>query len=252
MIQKYTPNEISKIKAALPEDLKQALASVDMMQELRTIVFEQKLHVDEAGAVADAVELTLSGILRVREFIQTLREILPEANNEKIIVLAEAINKRIFAKVRASLQKIDQDKRENPSEGVLVNDVPIKPAVPPPSGGATAEIPAVKPLYRPEPTPSVAPTPTAPMPIIAPRLVVPPPPPAVPAVKSLENTAVPPLDSGVTAPGTVIHEQKMVAPVNVQPTTTDISHVVMDPRVKLVPEDVKQRINSDPYKEPIT
>ncbi|HEY4483525.1 MAG TPA: hypothetical protein VI953_05125 [Candidatus Paceibacterota bacterium] len=90
------------------------------------------------------------------------------------------------------------------------------------------------------------------MPIIAPRLVVPPPPPAVPAVKSLENTAVPPLDSGVTAPGTVIHEQKMVAPVNVQPTTTDISHVVMDPRVKLVPEDVKQRINSDPYKEPIT
>ncbi len=34
-------------------------------------------------------------------------------------------------------------------------------------------------------------------------------------------------------------------------TTTDISHENLDPRVKMIPSDVKARINSDPYREPI-
>ena len=219
-MQKYTPEEIARIKAGLPEDLKQALASVDMMQELRMIVAEQHLHIDEAGAIADAVELTLSGILRVREFIQTLRELLPEAGNDKVIAIAEAINKRIFAKVRASLQKIDQTKSENPEEGILVNDAP--PALPEAPQDKHVPTTAVEPLYVPGPTPA-----------IAQKLVVPP----VPAVKPPE-----------TKP---IHEQKMSGLVNVAPVTTDISHMVMDERVKLVPDDIKLRINSDPYKEQI-
>ena len=201
----YTPQDIALIKASLPEDLKQALASVDMMQELRMIVAEQHLHIDEAGAVADVVELTLSGILRVREFIQTLRGLLPEAGNDKVIAIAEAINKRIFAKVRTSLQKIDQDENLSLQEGVEVPELPALPIVPTP--------PTVKVI-----------------------------PPSPSEVTAMEIPAPPP------AP---IHEQKMAAPVNVQPATTDISHVNMDPRVKLVPNDVRQRINSDPYKEPI-
>lgn len=192
-MRNYTQVEIARIQQALPEDLRKALQSVDMMQELRTIVAEEKLHIDEAGDVADAVELTLSGLLRVREFVPSLRELLPGRPEQEIVTLAEKINKRIFTPVRASLQQIDQAGQE-----------------------LTPEIPT-----------------------------------QAPAVSAQATTTNQPPRAGI-APRPVVSVAAPILPVSsIPPITTDVSHLNPDPRVKLVPEDIKQRVNSDPYKEKI-
>ncbi len=112
MIKKYTPEEIAKIRTTLPTDLQQALGSVDLMNELAAIVKEKRLHVDQAGTLADIVELTLAGLLRTREFIRTLAEMLPELKQDEILGVAEQVSKRIFSQVQASLKQIDQAESE--------------------------------------------------------------------------------------------------------------------------------------------
>jgi len=175
-----TREEVEERRKHLPDDLKTALASVDLMHELQKIVMEQKLHFDEAGDVGDLVELTLSGVVPTRKFLDSLSLILPGKKRDEVLRLAEAINNRIFSKVRESLRAIDRENIER--EGAVETPVDRK----------------------------VSPT----------------------------NVAS-------------VHEEKLSSATRAATTTRDISYENRDPRVKMIPIDVKQRINSDPYKEPI-
>jgi len=185
-MKEYTHEEIEQIKHNLPSDLKQALQSVDLMTELFKIMQEQKLHVDEAGDVADIVEATLAGILPAREFLSALTEVLEGETREHVLTVAEAINKRVFAKVHESLHKIDLESvgREK-------------------AGGENVLVPENLPVSQPRPTINITP------------------------------------------------EAKMTTPTSTPSSERDISYINRDPRVKMIPTDIKQRINSDPYKEPI-
>jgi hypothetical protein len=48
-----------------------------------------------------------------------------------------------------------------------------------------------------------------------------------------------------------IQNVKMTEPTATPGITKDVSYINTDPKLKMIPADVKSRINSDPYKEPI-
>ena len=219
---------------AIPENLKDLINSADLEDKITEIVEKNKLHVDVAGDMYDSVRLVLAGKLLTKNFIGDLEK-NAGLTHEQAITVAEDVNKQIFMPVRAELQRVTEQKRDNPEEAVIVQELLEKPSqitthpiVPTPS----VEESAVQPPYKVMP----------PKLIIATKLVVPLPVPT-PSVKETPTLGV--------AQVPAIHEQKAVAPVSVPPAVTDFSHINMDPRVKLVPDDVKQRINSDPYKESI-
>jgi hypothetical protein len=142
--------EIIRRTKNVPLDLKRAIASDQVINELRGIAKEQNLHVDQLGTLADLVELTLSGVILTREFVSLMRDSLSDLPKEKVLALAEEVNKRIFAPFRESLRKLEANALEQGArESVAVgeNITPVaetttppaqKPSSPPPK---TIEVP---------------------------------------------------------------------------------------------------------------
>src|SRR3989344_1066291 len=176
-MKKLTQGEIETLYKVLPNDVQSALSSVDQEKKLQEIMREQDLHVDEAGLVVDLVTLTLLGVYTMKEFIPTLTAELSRLPKDKILSVAEAVNRKVFQPIRSSLEKLTVQRiNQEPRESVAVPE-----------------------SHQPLPT----------------------------------------------------HEQKMTEPTQVKSTERDVSYINVDPKVKVIPVDAKQRINNDPYKEPI-
>lgn len=201
----FTRDEVLKKIKSLPVDLKTAIESRELVMKLRDITKNQSLHVDDAGIVADLVELTLSGVILTKEFVALMGEALPNMPREKLLALAEEINRRIFAPFRESLKKVEADALERgTSESILI--------------GEHAE-----PLNQAR---VQEPVPTAPVAQIKPVLLS-------------------------QARAETIETLKTSVPTVTTHDTKDLSHENRDSRLKMIPEDAKVRISSDPYKEPL-
>lgn len=187
-MREYTDQEIEDQIARLPQDLQDAIASVGVQEELRKIVESSSIHIDEAGAVYGLVDSTLAGLSRVKEFLPALGEILSSYPKDKVLTLAEQINKNIFAKVHDSLHAINNENKEEGQEGIEV---------------------------------------------------------AAQAMPVSVNVAPP-----VATPAPTV-EEKLKVPTTMPSTEKDVSYQNTDPKLKMIPSDIKARINSDPYKEPI-
>ncbi|OHB17830.1 MAG: hypothetical protein A2749_01125 [Parcubacteria group bacterium RIFCSPHIGHO2_01_FULL_45_26] len=138
---KISKEEIAKRTKNLPLDLQQAKQSVEVARELQKIAQSQSLHVDQIGTVADIVELVLAGAVLAKEFVVLMSESLPELPRDKILALAEEINRKIFAPVQNSLRKIEQASLQpEPKELVSVPEL-AKPPQTPPQGPPKAPIP---------------------------------------------------------------------------------------------------------------
>jgi len=108
-MKKYSENEIEERYALLPENLKTALSGVDSIEKLKQIIEKHDLHVDHAGEIADAVELVLVGLMKVRDFESALYDALPLIDRAKVKAISDNVNISIFDPVRSSLQEIDQN-----------------------------------------------------------------------------------------------------------------------------------------------
>ena len=174
---KLNREEILRRTKGLPLDLNQTVQSERVIEELKTITKNHNLHVDQIGAVADLLELTLAGVVLTREFVSMLGEALPDLPQEKVLAIAEEINRKIFSPVRSSLQKVEETALQSEQN----SQTPISP-------------------------------------------------------KMTEQT---------------IETIKTSVPTVSVNTSKDISYENRDTRLKMIPNDVKTRINNDPYKEPI-
>lgn len=218
---KLNKDEIAKRTKDLPGDLKVAAQSDKTVTELQAIAKNHNLHVDQIGTVADLVELTLSGVVLTREFVAMMTESLNGLKREQIMALAEEINRRIFAPYRDSLHKVE--------ERALAQ-------------GAGESIPVPENVKAPEIKPVVSVT----APISAPISV-----PTPPNTAKVIPTAVVEAPKPPQLQNTEIEVAKISAPVMSIGQEKDVSHENLDARLKMIPEDAKKRISSDPYKEPI-
>jgi hypothetical protein len=102
---KLTSQQLKEIYQKLPEDLKDAMFSVDSAEIIQSLGKKYNLAIDKTGELADETGLVMLGLTHPRDFISNLSQRLG-VDKETARKIAEEINQQIFAKVRDSLKKI--------------------------------------------------------------------------------------------------------------------------------------------------
>ncbi|MBI3633894.1 MAG: hypothetical protein HY226_06445 [Candidatus Vogelbacteria bacterium] len=115
-MQNYSSDELNEIFQTLPEELKDAIVSVDTAKIINDTGKKYGLHVDQIGAVANQTGLVLLGIVHPTEFVSAVTK---AAGIERVVAsqIASDINDKIFLKVREILQGVTAKKtEEEPAE----------------------------------------------------------------------------------------------------------------------------------------
>lgn len=102
---KLTPQQLKEIYQKLPEDLKDAMFSVDSAEIIQSLGKKYNLAIDKIGELADETGLVMLGLTHPRDFISNLAQRL-NVDKETARKIAEEVNTQIFATVRESLKKI--------------------------------------------------------------------------------------------------------------------------------------------------
>jgi len=101
----YNTQQIRGIYSKLPNDIKEAIFSVDVSDKIIDIGKKHKLAVDKIGIIGNETSRVMLGVTHPNEFIGNLTERL-EVDKEKARAIAGEINEQVFKKVRESLRKI--------------------------------------------------------------------------------------------------------------------------------------------------
>ena len=101
----YSSEELNEIFKTLPEELKDAIVSVDTAKVINETGKKYGLHVDQIGAVASQTGLVLLGVLHPTEFVSGVTK---AAGIERVVAsqIASDINDKIFLKVREILKGV--------------------------------------------------------------------------------------------------------------------------------------------------
>ena len=104
-MDKLTQQQLREIYAKLPEDLKDAIFSVNSADVIMSIGKKYNLTINKMGELADETGLVMLGLTPPNNFISNLNGRL-EVDAEVAKKIAEEINSEIFSKIRESLKKI--------------------------------------------------------------------------------------------------------------------------------------------------
>lgn len=128
MLDEQNPLKIKKTFQHLPKDVQFALISVDTVVIIKSIEKEHRLHVDQAGRLADETASLMVGETKPKDFIKNIRKNV--GTDEKTArEIAEKINEEIFKPIRESLKKIHQIGVENEGEAPPENVQPLEATV---------------------------------------------------------------------------------------------------------------------------
>ncbi|OHA13669.1 MAG: hypothetical protein A2909_02040 [Candidatus Tagabacteria bacterium RIFCSPLOWO2_01_FULL_39_11] len=121
----------------LPEDLKEAIFSVETTEIIQKISKKYGLLIDKMGELASETGLVMLGATPPREFISNLSRRL-EVDRGKAAEIAKDINDGIFSKVRENLKKIhgiaeepESEEKTGYQETELPKTLPISSPLPP-------------------------------------------------------------------------------------------------------------------------
>jgi len=101
----YTQEQLLKRYKKLPQDVKDAIFSVDTANAIYNIGMRHKLMIDKIGKLAEETGLVMLGLIHPADFIINLSNRL-EVDKKTAKKIAEEINREIFAKIRESLKKM--------------------------------------------------------------------------------------------------------------------------------------------------
>lgn len=89
----------------LPEDVKEAMFSVDTVEVTKKIGAKHKLMIDKIGELADETGLVMLGFTHPSQFISNLADRL-EVDKTIAKEIGEEINSKVFYPIREKLKKI--------------------------------------------------------------------------------------------------------------------------------------------------
>lgn len=94
---------------SLPADLKEAILSVETAEKMALLRDKHSLMLDQAGELGDELGLLMIGLTKQKDFVVNITKRLG-IPTEKAVQISVDINKEILNPVRASLQKIQEEK----------------------------------------------------------------------------------------------------------------------------------------------
>lgn len=121
-MKNFTPAQLQEQYKKLPEDLKEAIFSVETEKIIQDISAKHSLQIDQMGELAAETGLVLLGLTKPEEYVNNLSEGL-KINTDKAREIAKDINNEIFLKVKNSL--ISLHKLKEGEKNVFV-PAPIK------------------------------------------------------------------------------------------------------------------------------
>lgn len=119
----YTPEQIEKKFESLPEDVKDAISSVETTNIILEIGKENKLQIDEMGELVDETGLVMLGFTKSEDFVSHIKNRL-NVSNEIAEKLAREINEKVLLQIRESLKKMHEKPKE---EEFSPKTTPISP-----------------------------------------------------------------------------------------------------------------------------
>ena len=101
----FSQDKLFDLYGNLPEDLRNAMFSVDVAGKISATGKKFGLSIEQTGVLATTTGLVMLGALHPRSFIQKLEEDL-KIDRSKAIDIAREVNHEIFFPVRENLKKI--------------------------------------------------------------------------------------------------------------------------------------------------
>ena len=230
----YDAKKIEERIKSLPDDLQEAMISVNVADKILDIAEENGLYIEQAGKLSDLTSYIMLGFIPTNKFVSELSK-RTEIDSTKAGLIAQEINDKIFNDIRASLQQIQANEkkqedeamvRANTLKGIENPSVLVQAAASPQSVNLLTEYPAIIQGQEAKTVPS----PIQPIP---------------PAMNSAEtptlNTTQTPAAQTPQVKSINLLDQFMSAPV-----TTKNPQAVAQTTVNKSPSNT-----SDPYREPI-
>lgn len=118
----YSRQQLMSMYRALPQDLKEALYSIDTTQAIQAVSRAYGLHVDQMGELSNAIGQVMLGALHPRDFTKQLKSELG-IDEQKASALTREVNLTVFTKIRESLKRI-HSLREDSAFDAAVNSMP--------------------------------------------------------------------------------------------------------------------------------
>lgn len=122
----YTDEEFDKVFATLPEDVKEAMSSVNTVNIMMEMKTKYDLHIDQLGELSAEVGMLMLGAIHPQEFIGKVEAGLRIPRETAKLIAAE-VNEKIFRPVRDSLIQIHKMKKPE-------SESPATVSAPMPSG----------------------------------------------------------------------------------------------------------------------
>ena len=144
----YTKEQLEAALKKLPDDVRQAVTSVDTAQALNEIGASFGLHIDQEAELESEISLYLMGLTMPKDFAPHLEERL-EVTSKKAQEIAAEANDKIFLKVRQSILKIQQGHQDTEEKGggVQISRDDILNQIENPTAQKIVVSPAPKPTY---------------------------------------------------------------------------------------------------------
>ena len=108
----HTREQLREIYKNLPEEIKDALDSVELLDLIEEIGKKFHLHIDQQGKISNEIGLMLFGITRPENFIDKLIkavELTPEVAGE----ITKELNTKIFFPIRKSIERVHSTASQN-------------------------------------------------------------------------------------------------------------------------------------------
>lgn len=152
MPQKYTPEEIEKNLKNLPEDLKEAVFSMETADAIWQACIKQEVTDERMTKIAEYAGYVLMGLLPPQEFQTKLQEEirLPKKGAEE---LGREINRLVFSPVRPALEQLYM----TVAALHTIESAPPKPVAPLQKKQTETELSEIFPARTPSPTKTFSP-----------------------------------------------------------------------------------------------
>lgn len=106
----YTKEQLNEIFDKLPEDLKDAIFSIDSATAMEEIGAKYHLHIDQIGNLGSETGYVLLGVELPESLIGKISQKLG-LSMETSAQIASELNTKVFSKVRDSLRRIHEEKK---------------------------------------------------------------------------------------------------------------------------------------------
>ncbi len=154
---------IRKQLAILPNDVKEAILSSQMDENLAKIAKEHNLHIDQAAHLEEATGFLLLGLMDTQEFLSALT-VSAKVSPDEATAIAQSVDRYILSPIRGSMQEIQRKLAEaDEAENAKTRPEPVVEMKPvETAAGNIIETPVVDPssIVSVTPIPTPAPTPT--------------------------------------------------------------------------------------------